>query len=355
MASPLVAGIAALLWADNPDLTCDQVTTSITETAKDVNPAVNSHIGETGSAGAIDAAEALRYARENFDKQRKRLSTDEVELSSEEQVYDGGEKRPGIKVTYDGEELSEDSDYLVTYSDNVEAGRALVSVTGIKEYIGTVTKEFDIVPADISGAFVELTPSEFNFDGGYHFPSKITVTVGRNTLKWGKDFTVSSLTDGITKENQKIDIVGKGNYTGVYHAEYKIIGGTPDPDPKEEAKKELAAKIKKAKAKKVSGFKVKALKGKKAKVSWKKVSGVSGYQISRAPGKKVKKKIKAGKYKRIAQITKVKTISFTNKILVKGKKYFYRMRAFTKIKGLDGKVRIYYGKWTAVKSIKAKK
>ena len=108
------------------------------------------------------------------------------------------------------------------------------------------------------------------------------------------------------------------------------------------AKKALQAKIKAAKNQKVKGFKAKALKGRKAKISWKKNKKVSGYQIFRSLKKK-------SGFKKVTQIKKNGTVKFTNKKLKKSKKYFYKMRTFTKVSG-----KTYYGKWTTVKKIKAK-
>jgi len=63
----------------------------------------------------------------------------------------------------------------------------------------------------------------------------------------------------------------------------------------------------------------------KIKVSWKKVSGAKGYVVYRATKK-------AGKYKKIKTIKKSSARSWTNKGLKKGKKYFYKVRAYTKVK-----------------------
>ncbi len=60
-------------------------------------------------------------------------------------------------------------------------------------------------------------------------------------------------------------------------------------------------------------------------VSWKKVSGAKGYFVYRATKK-------AGKYKKIKTIKKSSARSWTNKGLKKGKKYFYKVRAYTKVK-----------------------
>ena len=111
---------------------------------------------------------------------------------------------------------------------------------------------------------------------------------------------------------------------------------------KEEAEqKAKAAAIKRAKAVKTT-VKVKALTKHRAKVTWKKISGVTGYKVYRATKKN-------GKYKLIKTIKKAGTLKYTDKKLKKGKKYYYKVRTYTKI---DGKS--YLGKWSKVKKITAK-
>ena len=61
-------------------------------------------------------------------------------------------------------------------------------------------------------------------------------------------------------------------------------------------------------------------------VTWKKVSGAEGYHIYRAGSKN-------GKYKRIKIVNKGKTTKFTNSQLEGGKTYYYKVRAFKKLKG----------------------
>lgn len=82
MSAPLVAGIAALLWAANPALSADEAVSALTSTAHAVNPARNDHsqasgssgsrwswtpsyTPASGSAGAVDAAAAVSWVLEN--------------------------------------------------------------------------------------------------------------------------------------------------------------------------------------------------------------------------------------------------------------------------------------------------
>jgi len=62
------------------------------------------------------------------------------------ETYTGDEIMPEIVVSLDGNELIEYEDYEVTYSNNINAGKAIVTITGIGAYTGTITSEFIIKP-----------------------------------------------------------------------------------------------------------------------------------------------------------------------------------------------------------------
>ena len=80
----------------------------------------------------------------------------------------------------------------------------------------------------------------------------------------------------------------------------------------------------------------------RAKVTWKKISGVTGYKVYRATKK-------SGKYKLVKTVKNVKILKYTDKKLKKGRKYFYKVRTYTRIDGKD-----YLGKWSKVRGVKAK-
>ena len=72
------------------------------------------------------------------------VKTFALEISPKEFVYDGTEKIPSVTVK-DGEKvLAEGSDYTLTITDNTDAGRGLVTVTGIGGYQGKRTMSFVI-------------------------------------------------------------------------------------------------------------------------------------------------------------------------------------------------------------------
>lgn len=81
---------------------------------------------------------------------------------------------------------------------------------------------------------------------------------------------------------------------------------------------------------------------KKITVKWSKVPGASGYEIYRSLKK-------SSGFKKVKTITKGSTVSYVNKKLKKGKKYYYKIRAYRTVNGK----KVYSG-YSAVKNTKAK-
>lgn len=72
------------------------------------------------------------------------LSYSKVWLKGLNFTYTGKEIKPLEYVECKGVRLTEGTDYTVSYSDNVNAGSATVTVTGINSYTGSATKSFSI-------------------------------------------------------------------------------------------------------------------------------------------------------------------------------------------------------------------
>lgn len=69
----------------------------------------------------------------------------EAEIDSiADQHYTGSEITPALRVIYNGKLLREGSDYKVIYTNNTAAGKAKATVTGIGNFSGTTTAEFNI-------------------------------------------------------------------------------------------------------------------------------------------------------------------------------------------------------------------
>ncbi len=145
----------------------------------------------------------------------------EATLGTLEYTYNGSAIKPSVSVTYNGKPLNTSDDYTVSYEDNINAGTAKAIVTGKGIWSGTITKEFTINPADISGsARVTLSPTSYVCDGTPKEPS-VTVTYSSKTLTKGTDYDVE-YTNNIYLGKATATVTGKGNYTGSKSADFQM-------------------------------------------------------------------------------------------------------------------------------------
>ena len=93
-----------------------------------------------------DGSFAARYPLASGNYSLYAMENGEAELEYQTTVWDGQPKTPAVIVTFDGESLTEGTDYGVSYSDNTDIGRAGVKITGLGRYSGSLTLGFDIMP-----------------------------------------------------------------------------------------------------------------------------------------------------------------------------------------------------------------
>lgn len=243
--------------------------------------------------------------------------------------YKKMEIQPIVKMKQGDYNLSSMKDFEVEYVNNMNPGTATITLHGIGNYTGTITKTFTIRKRAMSNVSVK-TRFENN-------ELVVTVNVPDNgrTLEKNIDFTYTTLTDNTGKIT--ITITGIGD-----NCEGTIIKVIEAEDNPNRPVPTTTAAPKKVTVKKVTIKKAVNKKGKKVKLSWKKVSGVSGYNMRYTFNKK---KLKKAKIKKI----KKNKVSYTIKKL-KLKKYFIQIRAY---KVVDKKT--YYGAWSKIKKVSIKK
>lgn len=134
-----------------------------------------------------------------------------ISLSSSSYTYDGTAKTPTVTVKNDTATLAKDTDYTVEYSNNINAGTSTITVTGIGNYTGTLTKTFTINKASqILNATIDSNTVDV---GG---TSKITAS-GQGTISYSSSnndvATVSSLgvVTGISAGTATITVTAAGN------------------------------------------------------------------------------------------------------------------------------------------------
>jgi uncharacterized repeat protein (TIGR02543 family) len=134
-------------------------------------------------------------------------------------TYTGSAITPEIVVTYKGETLTKDTDYTVTYKNNINAESSAagskaptVIVKGKGGYSGSCTKKFTINPVDLTSDDVKCASSITVVKG--QKVSKVTVIYKGKTLG-AKDYNITyddDHKDGVFKEAGKIFLEGKGNF-----------------------------------------------------------------------------------------------------------------------------------------------
>ncbi|MCR5695437.1 MAG: leucine-rich repeat domain-containing protein [Marinilabiliaceae bacterium] len=107
-----------------------------------------------------------------------------------EQTYTGEELKPAVDIADDVTPLTEKTDFTVEYSNNVNAGTATVTITGIGNYTGETEVTFTIGKA--TPTFVEIesqtidntqTLADVTLPEGYSFVNaEQTLNVGENTV-----------------------------------------------------------------------------------------------------------------------------------------------------------------------------
>ena len=138
----------------------------------------------------------------------------------DDRLYTGEAVTPDLTVKDGTTELVKDTDYKVTFADNTEIGKATANVIGIGDYVGKVTKTFEIIGSDISNA--TIGGLEDVIYTGEAFTPAVTVTLNGNTLTKDTDYTVE-YTNNTNAGTATVTVTGTGIYTGTVKKTFKIL------------------------------------------------------------------------------------------------------------------------------------
>ncbi len=138
--------------------------------------------------------------------------------------YTGSEvTQPDMEITVNGVTLKEDSDYEVSYSSNTEIGTATMDINFKGQYVGHLTRTFNVVQTDMSGDGITVTGiHNTRYTGKKIVMSKLAVQAGGRTLTPGTDYTVA-YKNNLNPGTAEITITGKGNYTGTVVKTFNIL------------------------------------------------------------------------------------------------------------------------------------
>ena len=154
-----------------------------------------------------------------------------IAIADEAFTYDGTAKKPKVIVKEGSTELKEDTDYEVSYTNNVDAGNAeaasgapTVSVSGKGTYANNEklnkTFKFTIQPKAINTEGITVSDVTECIYTGKELTPSVKVTDNGTTIASSNYELIYS--DNIHAGTAKITIKGKGNYTGELNKEFTI-------------------------------------------------------------------------------------------------------------------------------------
>lgn len=136
------------------------------------------------------------------------------------QTYSGSAIRPEVRVSLKGEALEKDSDFSVSYSNNVNVGTAKVKITGRGEYnFLTTSASFTIVTRSIKTATVKDIADQKHT--GKEVTPELSISYNGKKLKEGTDYKLYFYNN---KEagTATVLICGIGNFSSSTTAEFEI-------------------------------------------------------------------------------------------------------------------------------------
>lgn len=301
-------------------------------------------IGEITSENYLDKESGITAARDAFDalvtNELKEQVTNYNTLTDAEAAFDAfklaAAKTAAIsdleeafdKTHYSGEELAK-------LNQAIEDGKTAINAATSEDAI-TVAKNNalnEARKAKTDAQIAEEALQKAKDDAKKEIDDKYDLTQYSGDEKAKIEKAIADAKSAID-EAESIEAVTQAKNSGITEADK----AKTDKEIADEKNAEIAKKKATAKKYTIKGLKVKA-KSRKFTVSWKKTAGATGYQVQY----KLKS---AKKYKTLKTLKKLKV---TSKKLKKGKKYQFKVRTYTTVKGTK-----VYGKWSFVKTCKCK-
>lgn len=187
------------------------------------------------------AASALFFAMTGYSV--KADTVDKIDISGEgfsislkeniEYTYTGSAITPEVTVTAPADDLTEsdepsgetddtaaepvtwvkDTDYTVTYENNINAGTATAIVTPKDEtkYTGEVKLNFTIAPKDIGDLQMEGKDKVYK---GRELNADVNMYYNNMKLERSKDYRIKDYVNNLNVGTASATVKGKGNYTG---------------------------------------------------------------------------------------------------------------------------------------------
>lgn len=155
-----------------------------------------------------------------------------VKYAEYDNIYNGSAKKPKVTsiVTEDGTTITDLNAFDVTYTNNVDAGTATITVkpkSTNSNYTGTASTTFTIKKATIDSCTAEYS-GKMMWNNGQAITPEITLKLGNYTLVKGTDYTVTYNNNQNETKKAEINVTGTGNFTGTKTYYFEITRNRTD-------------------------------------------------------------------------------------------------------------------------------
>lgn len=144
------------------------------------------------------------------------ISTLPVTLNPSSPIYTGRPLTPAVTIGT----LVKDTDYLISYSNNINIGYGICTCEGINNYCGISNTIFNIVPKSLEEYEITLAKTSYEFTNMPIIPD-----YSISGLEPGIDYTIRC-ENNILPGQATIYATGRGNYTGTISANYIVYMDT---------------------------------------------------------------------------------------------------------------------------------
>ena len=247
-------------------------------------------------------------------------------LSKTSYTYDGNEKNPTVTIKdVVNNVLVEGRDYTLAYdSGRTNAGTYNVKITYKGNYSGTDTVSFKVIRQIPSRCTATLSTTATYYNGSVKTPGVTVKDVVNNTLKNGRDYTVTMDAGRKNVGRYAVKITYKGNYSGSQTLYFNII------------------------PRGITNIKSVSARSKGFTVQWPtQTTQTTGYQIQYST---------SSSFSNAKTITMPKSTYYAKKVtgLTANKRYYVRIRTYKTTK-FNGKNYNVYSFWCATKSVVTKR
>ena len=149
----------------------------------------------------------------------------QISLSQDQYVYDGSSKKPVVTVAYKGQDLIQNTDYTVTYTNDTGVGDAVVTVTGKGIFAGSKNLNYIIEAIDIGSYKLEIQSDSYNYDATEKKP-EVKVVISEIA---GKKYYLNASSYTVKYQNNKnvgtanVTVTGAGSYSGELKGTFEIL------------------------------------------------------------------------------------------------------------------------------------